>query len=86
MTDNTGGNLGNRLYLRIAVKNEGKAAAKNVEVYALQLEQRKPYSDAFYPVSSFPPMNLKWANTPGYHFHASNPANAHQALRRCAHS
>jgi hypothetical protein len=68
VTDNTGANLGNRLYLRIAVKNEGKAAAKNVEVYALQLEQRKPHSDAFYPVSSFPPMNLKWANTPGYHF------------------
>lgn len=50
-------------YLRVLVRNNGKEAARNVEVYAKKL-YRKQADGSWKPVSEFPPMNLVWANSP----------------------
>jgi hypothetical protein len=55
--------IANYVFLRIRVNNVGSAAARNVEVYAHSLH--RICDDANESVKSFPPMNLKWADTNG---------------------
>ena len=57
----TGEFLGNRVYLRVWVENDGNATARNVEVYASQLRVLRAESK-WEIVKSFPTMNLKWAD------------------------
>jgi hypothetical protein len=53
-------------YLRVRVKNSGNETARNVEVYAKELNQE--FKDGRRErVDDFPPMNLIWSN--------SSPAN-----------
>jgi len=56
-----GTEVADSLYLRLWIKNVGRAPARNVEVYANEL-LRKRADDAWERVAEFPPMNLKWSN------------------------
>ena len=55
--------LADCLYMRLWVRNSGKAAAKNVEVYADKLLKKRADNE-WELVDAFPPMNLRWANFP----------------------
>ena len=57
----TGEFIANRIYLRIRVENSGNRAAKNTEVYASALRRLRG-DGSWEPLSSFPPMNLRWAD------------------------
>lgn len=61
------------VYFRLWVKNIGNSTAKNVEVYANDL-QRKRADGTWERVSTFPPMNFKWANIVGIGFYFPNIA------------
>ena len=56
-----GTKIADSVYLRLWVKNTGKATAKNAEVYASELLQRRT-DGTWDRVDEFPPMNLKWSN------------------------
>ena len=47
-------------YLRVSVQNDGKEAARSVEVYARSLRAYR--NGAWAEVRQFPPMNLIWSN------------------------
>jgi hypothetical protein len=49
------------IYLRLWVENAGNIMARNVEVYAKELRQKRT-EGTWERVGAFPPMNLKWAN------------------------
>ena len=51
----------NSYYLRIWIKNTGKATAKNVEVYAKELLKLRA-DRTWERMHEFPPMNLKWSD------------------------
>lgn len=56
--------IANAMYLRIRVKNVGRATARYLEVYADSLHKLCP-DGVRNLVTAFPVMNLKWANTAG---------------------
>jgi hypothetical protein len=60
----SGAFIANTVYLRIRVKNVGRATAQYVEVYADSLHRVLP-DGVRERVTAFPVMNLKWANTAG---------------------
>jgi hypothetical protein len=49
-------------YLRVLIENNGNETARNVEVYAKELN-RKLEDGRWKRVSEFPPMNLIWGNS-----------------------
>jgi len=53
--------IADSIYLRIWVKNIGNRVARNVEVYANNLLQKRT-DGAWERVHEFPPMNLRWSN------------------------
>ncbi|MGH2359405.1 MAG: hypothetical protein ACRDGM_02535 [bacterium] len=68
----TGQFLANSVYLRLLVRNDGNATARNVEVYAERLQRRRA-DGTLEPLNSFPPMNLKWANLGQIYFPSIAP-------------
>jgi len=62
IADGAGNVISDSIYLRILVANVGRAAANTVEVYARRLRVQRA-NGTWMPVSNFPHMNLKWANT-----------------------
>ncbi|MEK6579288.1 MAG: hypothetical protein AABZ55_08700 [Bdellovibrionota bacterium] len=76
----------NAFYLRLRIENLvsncffNRAVAKNVEVFAEKLE-KKNVNGGWDDVSSFPPMNLKWANRPQHEIYS--PAIAPGMWRHC---
>lgn len=75
----TGELLANALYIGIAVENCGNATAKNVEVFANEL-QRQRADGRWEVVETFPPMNLMWAHIEKAYF----PQIAPGMRRRCS--
>jgi len=61
VTDLDGLFLGDSIYLRILVENTGSATAQTAEVYAKELRVQLENGN-WDIVSTFPPMNLTWAN------------------------
>jgi hypothetical protein len=61
------------VYLRLWVENIGNATGRNVEVYAQQLRLKRS-DERWERVSTFPPMNLKWANVGTVYFPSIAPA------------
>lgn len=59
----TGEFMADAFYFRLFIENDGRATAKNVEVYAAQLTVQRA-DGAWEVVEQFPPMNLTWANLP----------------------
>lgn len=53
--------IADSVYLRILVNNSGNTIAERAEVYAREL-RRQRLDGTWEVVSSFPPMNLVWAN------------------------
>ena len=53
--------LGNAVYLRVWIENEGNTTARNVEVDAKELRLKRADGN-WERVAAFPPMNLRWAN------------------------
>jgi hypothetical protein len=49
-------------YLRLRVTNTGRAAARNVEVYASELQRLRADNRTWDRVDEFPTMNLTWAD------------------------
>ena len=62
-----GTKVADSVYLRLRVKNIGKATAKNAEVYASELLRRRT-DGTWERVDEFPPMNLKWSNSGGIYW------------------
>src|ERR1700729_1652604 len=59
-------------YLRLWIENIGNATAKNAEVYAERLRRRRE-EKSWEVLTSFPPMNLKWANLGAIYFQSIAP-------------
>jgi len=65
LTNTTDGTfVANCVYLRLWVENIGNATAKNAEVYAKELRRQRA-DGTWERLSSFPSMNLRWAD---YHW------------------
>ncbi len=78
----TGEHITDALFLRLWVENAGNTVAKNVEVYVQEL--RRERADGVWEiVEAFPPMNLKWSNTPFLYYPAIAPAMGKHC--DCAH-
>ena len=60
-TDLDGQFIADSIYLRVWVENTGNATAKNAEVYAKELRQRRA-DGSWERVDAFPPMNLNWSH------------------------
>ena len=67
LTNQRGELIAEAVWLRLWIENIGNVTAKNVEVYAQKLLRRRA-DNSWESVTSFPPMNLKWANLPIMHF------------------
>jgi hypothetical protein len=63
--------LSDTIHLRFRVRNEGKTTARNVEVYAERLEENR--NGRWVQRTSFPPMNLVWADVGGIYFSGISP-------------
>jgi hypothetical protein len=59
--------IADSLYLRLWVKNTGKATARNAEVYANEL-LRERADKTWERVGQFPPMNLQWTHIHAIYF------------------
>jgi hypothetical protein len=62
------------IHVRFRVKNEGKAAARRVEVYAERLDEHR--NGQWVQRAGFPPMNLNWAEVGGIYFSSISPGMA----------
>ncbi len=72
MIDRRSGVSADSIYLRLYVENVGRAAARNAEVYAKDLQMLRA-DEGWESVRAFPPMNLRWANTPQIYFPSIGP-------------
>ena len=72
LTEQDGTFVADSIYLRVWVENVGNATAKNVEVYAKGLRRRRA-DGTWEHVTTFPPMNLKWANIGAIYFPSIAP-------------
>jgi hypothetical protein len=87
--------IADSIYLRLWVENTGNATARNAEVYAEQLRRQRA-DGTWEQVTSFPPMNLKWADVGAIYFpmiapemgklcdlgHIADPAHRNHPLLR----
>lgn len=64
--------VANSVYLRLWVENSGNATARNVEIFAND-SRRKRADGSWEKVTTFPPMNLKWANIGQIYFPSIAP-------------
>jgi hypothetical protein len=55
-------------FLRLWVENKGKSRAEKVQVFVAKIQQITP--NGTFPLSSFLPMNLRWAFDTEKHYHA----------------
>jgi hypothetical protein len=72
MTRPDGTFVTNCVYLRLWIENTGNATAKNAEVYAKQLRRQRA-DGTWERLSSFPPMNLRWADFHMMYFPSISP-------------
>lgn len=62
ITTTDGTPLSDSFYFRLWVKNTGSTAAKNVEIYATELERSRADNITWDRVTEFPPQNLQCSN------------------------
>lgn len=67
----TGAFISDTIHVRFRVKNEGKTAARLVEVYAERLDEYR--NGQWVQRTSFPSMNLNWADVGGIYFSSISP-------------
>src|ERR1700722_4141272 len=55
--------IGESYWLRLWIQNDGRDAAKHVQVFVARLYQKAKAGGNFISVPDFSPMNLRWSST-----------------------